>query len=386
MLAKANQLKDQIIAWRRDFHAHPELSFQEFRTAAKVAEIMTGFGYRVRTGVGKTGVVAEIGSGGPVLPIRADMDALPIHEQTGAEYASQNPGVMHACGHDAHVAIALGAAKLLAEEKFNGTVRFLFQPAEENEDEEGLSGAPRMIEDGAIEGVDAVIALHVDAHTPPGMVTINDGAASAGADGFRITIKSSGGHGAAPELTTDPIFLSSHLILALHGIVSRRVNAFDPAVLTVGSIHAGHADNVIPAQVELGGTIRYMSQAVQETIHAEVEKALGIVEVMGGEAGLRIDKGYPPSYNQEKVVNLLRGVAVDLIGEENIHPPQRHMGAEDFGYFAQHTPGAMFFLGARIEPEDNHHSPTFDIDESCLPLGAAIFAESALRFFERGLD
>jgi amidohydrolase len=386
MLEKAQAIQDQIVAWRRDFHAHPELSFQEFRTAKEIAKIVSAFGYRVRSGVGKTGVVAEIGSGSPVLAIRADMDALPIHEQSGAEYASQTPGVMHACGHDAHVAIALGAAKLLAEEKFNGTVRFLFQPAEENEDEEGVSGAPRMIQDGAIEGVDAVIALHVDAHTPAGKVTLNDGAASAGADSFRIAIKSTGGHGAFPELTIDPIYLSGHLILALHGIVSRRLNAFDPAVLTVGSIHAGHADNVIPALVEIGGTIRYMSQDAQESIHTEVQKALGVVEALGGEVELRIDKGYPPSYNDERVVKFLHGVAKDLVGGQNIQPPKYHMGAEDFGYFMQHVPGAMLFLGASIEPEDNHHSPTFDIDESCLPLGAALFAEAALRFFNKGLD
>jgi amidohydrolase len=385
MLEQAQEIKHHLVAWRRDFHAHPELSFQEFRTAAKVAEILTALGYRVRTGVGKTGVVAEIGSGGPLLAIRADMDALPIDEQTGVEYVSQNPGVMHACGHDSHVAMALGAATLLAHEKFNGRVRFLFQPAEEDDDEAGLSGAPRMIQDGAIEGVDAVIALHVDPHTPAGMITVNDGSASAGADTFYITLKSKGGHGAHPEVTTDPIYLSGHLILALHGIVSRRVNAFEPAVLSIGSIHAGNADNVIPARVDLSGTIRYMSEAVQQTIHAEVEKALGIVIALGGEYELRIDKGYPPSYNDDRVVRFLHGVAKDLVGEKNIHPPQRTMGAEDFGYFMQHAPGAMFFLGTRIEPEDRLHSPTFNLDENALPLGSAMFAEAALRFFRAGL-
>ena len=166
MLDKAHEIKHHLVAWRRDFHEHPELSFQEFRTAARVAEIMQALGYRVRTGVGKTGVVAEIGEGGPVIAIRADMDALPIYEQTGVSYASQNEGVMHACGHDSHTSMALGAATLLAQEKFKGTVRFLFQPAEADDDDEGFSGAQRMIQDGAIDGVDAVIALHVDTHSP----------------------------------------------------------------------------------------------------------------------------------------------------------------------------------------------------------------------------
>jgi len=385
MLEKAQEIKHHLVAWRRDFHTHPELAFQEFRTAAKVAEIMTALGYRVRSGVGKTGVVAEIGSGGPVLAIRADMDALPILEQTGVPYASRNPGVMHACGHDSHTSMALGAATLLAHEKFNGMVRFLFQPAEEDDDEEGLSGAPRMIQDGAIDGADAVIALHVDTQTPAGTLIINDGSASAGADSFYITLKTTGGHGAHPETTVDPILLSGHLILALNAIVSRRVNAFEPAVLSIGSIHAGSAANIIPARVEITGTIRYMSEEVQKTMHAELRKALGLIKALGGDYDLRIDVGYPPSYNDDRVVKFLRGVATEMIGEKNILPPQRTMGAEDFGYFMKHAPGAMFFLGTRIEPEDRLHSPTFNLDEDALPLGTAMFAESALKFMREGL-
>lgn len=386
MLEKAHEIDHLLIAWRRDFHAHPELSFQEFRTAAKVAEVLTALGYRVRTGVGKTGVVAEIGSGGPLLAIRADMDALPIEEQTGVSYASQNPGVMHACGHDAHTAMALGAATLLARETFQGTLRFLFQPAEEDDDDEGLSGAPRMIEDGAMDGVNAILALHVDPQTPVGQVVINDGPASAGVDSFSITVKSSGGHGAYPDQTIDPIFLSGHLILALHGIVSRRVNAFEPAVISIGSIHAGSASNVIPTRVEISGTIRYMSQAVQQIIHAEIEKTLGVVRALGGEAELSISTGYPPGYNHDRAVRFLHSVTSDLIGAENILPPVRHMGAEDFAYFAKLVPGAMFFLGTQIGAGDQLHSPTVNIDERALPLGTALFVEAALRFFRAGLD
>jgi len=385
MLEKAQEIKHHLVAWRRDFHTHPELSFQEFRTAAKVAEILTALGYRVRTGVGKTGVVAEIGSGGPVFAIRADMDALPIKEQTGVEYASRNPGVMHACGHDSHTTMALGAATLLAHEKFAGTVRFIFQPAEENEDEQGLSGAPRMIQDGAIDGVDSIVALHVDPHIPAGTLVVSEDCTAAGADTFTITIKSRGGHGAHPDATIDPIFLSGHLILALNGIVSRRVNAFEPAVLTVGAIHAGNASNVIPTRVELSGTIRYMSDEVQKIIHAEVEKAVNVVRALGGECDLRIDVGYPPGRNNGRVVKFLHRIASEMAGAENLREPQRTMGAEDFGYFMRRAPGAMFLLGVRLDPEDFLHSPTFNLDENALPLGSAMFAEAALRFFRDGL-
>lgn len=385
MLEKAHEIEHHLVAWRRDFHAHPELAFHEFRTAAKVADVLTALGYRVRSGVGKTGVVAEIGSGGPVLAIRADMDALPITEQTGLPYASQNPGIMHACGHDSHTAMALGAATLLAHEKFPGTVRFLFQPAEEDDDEEGLSGAPRMIEDGAMDGVDAIFALHVDPQTPVGGVVISDGATSAGVDTFFITLKSAGGHGAYPDQTIDPIYLSGHLILALHGIVSRRIDAFEPAVISIGSIHAGNADNVIPSRVKISGTIRYMSSSVQKIIHAEIEKTLGIVRSLGGDYDFQIVTGYPPGFNDTRAVKFLHEVAVNLIGAENLHPSQQHMGAEDFSYFLKHAPGAMFLLGTRMEVEDQLHSPTFDLDERAMPLGAGLFAEAALRFLRDGL-
>lgn len=385
MLEKATEIKHHLIAWRRDFHQHPELSFQEFRTAAKIETILTALGYRVRSGVGKTGVVAEIGSSGPVIAVRADMDALPIQEDTGVTYCSQNPGVMHACGHDSHIAMALGTATLLAGEKFDGTVRFIFQPAEEDDDEEGFSGAQRMIEDGVIEGVDAIIALHVDPHTPAGHIIVNDGSASAGVDTFYITIQASGGHGAHPHTTIDPIYLTGHVILALNGIVSRRIDPFAQAVVSLGSVHAGQATNVIPSKVELSGTLRYMSAEVQEIIHQEIDKSLQIVRVLGGDYTLRIDKGYPPSYNDDQIADFLRSIATEMVGAEKISPPYRTMGAEDFGYFMQHVPGAMFFLGVRVEPENRLHSPTFNLDENILPVGTAMFAEAALRFLRQGL-
>ncbi|MCS7282126.1 MAG: amidohydrolase [Anaerolineae bacterium] len=386
VLSRAQTLYDQLVSWRRDFHMYPELGFQETRTAAKVAAVLASLGYRVRTGVGRTGVVAERGEGRPVVALRADMDALPIQETNDVPYASRIPGVMHACGHDAHTAIALGVAALLAEEAFPGTVRFLFQPAEELQDEEGLSGAQRMIQDGAMEGVDFILALHVDPSIPAGDIRLETGPASAGVDTFYATIVGRGGHGASPHKTVDPIYLAGHVILALHGIVSRRIQPTAPAVVTIGTIHGGTVDNVIPETVELRGTIRYKDPAVQEQIHTEIERALGIARTLGGDYRLRIEKGYPPMVNDAGVVNLLRAVATDLLGPEHIRPPEAGMGAEDFGYFSALAPGAMLDLGCR--PEDGErpaHSPRFDIDERCLPVGAAILAEAALRLL-RGAD
>lgn len=386
MLSRAQTLYDQLVAWRRDFHMHPELGFRETRTAAKAAEVLTSLGYRVRTGVGRTGVVADRGEGHPVVAIRADMDALPIQEANDVPYASRVPGVMHACGHDAHTAIALGVATLLAGESFPGTVRFLFQPAEEIQDEEGYSGAQRMIQDGAMEGVDFVLALHVDPSIPAGDVRLEVGPASAGVDTFYVTLIGKGGHGASPHKTVDPIYIAGHVILALHGIVSRRIQPTAPAVVSIGAVHGGDADNVIPETVELRGTIRYKDPAVQEQIHAEIERALGVARALGGDYQLRIEKGYPPMVNDAGVVDLLRAVVTDLLGAEHIRPPEAGMGAEDFGYFSALAPGAMFDLGCRPGKEERPaHSPRFDIDERCLPVGAAILAEAALRLL-RGTD
>jgi amidohydrolase len=387
MLKRATELQDKLIDYRHDFHKFPEVGFHEYRTSAKVADVLDSLGCHVRRNVGKTGIIGELGQGLPIVAIRADMDALPLQEDNQTEYASQNPGVMHACGHDAHTAILLGVAELLSkEENFTGTVRFLFQPAEEVSDNEGLSGAQRMIPDGAMEGgVGMVIALHVSAHVPVGQVQIGSGPSSGGVDTFRASIIGLGGHGARPHETVDPIYLSAYVILALNGIVSRRLNPYDPAVVSIGSIHAGSAENVIPDRVEMLGTIRYTQHRVQEQIHKEIKKAFKVAKSLGGDYSLKFEIGTPPMINDEKVVNLIKQTAIEMIGSENVLLPQEGLGAEDFGCFSELSPGAMFYLGSKVEGDEReHHNSRFDVNDQCLPYGVAILAETALRFLRKG--
>ncbi len=381
---KAKAQAAQLSEWRRAIHRRPELGFQEQHTAALASQILAGLGGRVRTGVGKTGVVADFGSRRPLIAIRADMDALPVTEANVCDYASQNPGLMHACGHDSHVAMACGAARLLTESGFPGSLRVLIQPSEEMNDSEGLSGAPRMIADGAMEGVDKIIALHVEPDTPVGGIRVAAGPFSGGVDSFFATITGTGGHGAAPHTTIDPIHIAAHVILALNAIVSRRLDPFAPAVVSLGSIHAGQAENVIPAQVEINGTIRYMQKAVQAAIHAEIRRAFEISRVFGGDYALKIEVGVPPMLNDAGVVDTIIAAAHALLGPDALLPPQDGLGAEDFGCFSEAAPGAMFSLGCALPGEARHlHSPVFDIDEACLPVGAALLAETALRLMNQ---
>ncbi len=388
MLDKAKALTSELIRLRRDIHRHPELGFQEFRTAKLVADTLQEIGnIAVRTGVGKTGVVGDLGDGhGPTIAIRADMDALPIIEQTGAEYASVNAGVMHACGHDAHTAILLGVAHLLkdslANDGWQGNVRFIFQPSEEDEDDEGQSGAPRMIADGAMAGVDAVIALHVDSTQPRGVVKVVSGWCSAAVDTFEAWLTARGGHGAYPHQAGDPIWMLGPVLMALHGIVARRIDPMKSAVVSLGEVHAGTASNVIPPEVYLHGTLRSFDPQVREQLMAEVERALGVVRPLGGDFRVKFQRGYPAGWNDPTVSNWLAKVSEELVGSAGIRPEPMGMGAEDFAYMSQLVPGAMIMVGAGIDDgvERPHHTNIFDIDEQVLPLGAAILAETARRF------
>lgn len=387
MLERANALQDELIRLRRDIHAHPELGFQEFRTAALVADTLQELGLAVKTGVGRTGVVAEIGSGsGPTIAIRADMDALPILERNEVDYCSQNKGVMHACGHDSHTAMLLGAAHLLkqslAEERWQGKVRLLFQPSEEAFDTDGISGATAMIEDGALADVAAVIALHVASHRPAGEIYFNDGYALANVDSFEARLYGDGGHGAYPHQGSDPLYMLSAILPVLYGIPSRRIDPLRPCVLSLGEIRGGAAPNVIPNQVYIQGTIRSHHPEVRTQLWQDLERALQISEKMGGRYELQIHKGYPALYNDSEVNDWMRQVAREVARETAVQEVEFGMGAEDFAYMTQKAKGAMFMLGAAIDDglTRHHHTDIFDIDERVLPLGAAILAETARRF------
>lgn len=385
MLKQSHAISEELIEWRRDFHQHPEIGFDLHRTSKIVAEELERMGYRVRRGVGKTGVVAEIGEGGKVVAIRADMDALPILEQNEYEYASKTPGAMHACGHDAHTAMALGAALLLSKEKLPGRVRFLFQPCEETTDEENKSGAQRMAAEGAMEGVDFVIAQHVDPAQPVGTIGINAGPCSGGVDNWYGVITGKGGHGAHPNQTVDPFHLLAHVILGLNGIVSRRLDPFEPAVVSIGMINGGLTENVIPDVVKLGGTLRYANPDIHEQLREEIRRAFDIAKAMGGDYELRFEYGGPPMVNDKMVSDVIEATAGEMLGENNVHEIGKTLGAEDFGVFLDLAPGAMFTLGTQKKGHEEYklHHPKFDLDERALPIGAAMLAETAKRFLGR---
>ena len=382
MIKQAHAISEDLIEWRRDFHMHPEIAFDLHRTAGIVADELEKMGYRVKRGVGKTGVVAEIGEGGKLVAIRADMDALPIFEQNETDYISQNQGKMHACGHDSHTAMALGAAKILSQEKLNGRVRFLFQPCEETADEEGKSGAQRMYAEGATEGVDFVIAQHVDPSHPVGTITINEGPSGGGVTSWSATIYGKGGHGAEPYVSNDPFVMLAHVITGINSVVSRRLDPFEPAVISIGAVNGGFAENVIPDKIEMIGTIRFTSLDIEKKIREELTKVFEIVKVLGGDYKLNFLFGGMPIINDKFVSDTIASVGKELLGEGSVLPMDKTLGAEDFPEFLRDAPGAMYMLGVRIEdrPLYELHHPKFDLDERALPIGTAILAETAKRF------
>jgi amidohydrolase len=384
---RAFALQEQLRTWRRYLHQHPELAFQEEKTARYVADVLAGLGWRVREHVGRTGVVGEMGAGEPIVALRADMDALPIQEQNDVPYASTVPGVMHACGHDAHVAWLLGAATLLtAAPPARGRVRLLFQPSEENRDAENKSGAQRMIEDGAMTGVEAVFGLHVDARLDPGRLHTRPGPFMAAVDPFDGTVRGVAAHGAYPHEGVDPIAITAQVLNALYAIPSRRISPLEPCVVTVGSVHGGTANNVIPGEVVLTGTIRSFSPQVRQALWTEVRRAFALAETLGGNVVLKVEEGYPILENAPEMVALLREVASEVPGVESVEA-ELETGSEDFALLLQAAGrgGAFAWLGGAIAGDvRTHHHPRFDIDERCLPLGAAILAGVAWRYLASG--
>ena len=386
MLLRARELHERIRALRHEIHRHPELAYQEHRTAALVADTLRSLGLHVQTGVARTGVIGTLDGGeGPTVALRADMDALPIQEQNDVPYASQVPGVMHACGHDAHTAMLLGAAMLLAENPPPGRVRFLFQPSEEGPDEEGKSGGKRFVEAGVMEGVDAVFGLHVSTEYPVGSIAVRPGPLMAAADLFEVEIMGKGCHGAYPHKGTDTILLAAHVILALQQIVARRVNPVESSVVTVGAIEAGRKHNTIPEKALLKGTTRAFDPDVRQQILDELERACSIARALGGDFRLTIVEGFPPTANDPEMTTFVQKVASDLLGPEKVLEAEPRMGAEDFSFLAREAPGCYWLLGVLTpgQPERRGHSPTFDINENALPVGAALLAEVAWRYLRQ---
>ena len=389
MLQRAQMLSEILSALRRQAHRYPELAFQEHRTAQLVARRLAELGIASRTGVAKTGVVADLapaGVSGPTIALRADMDALPIQEENEVPYASQVPGVMHACGHDVHVACLLGAAQLLAEEaaasRLPGRVRFLFQPSEEDWDDEALSGGMRMVREGVMDGVDAVAGLHVWTDLPVGAIGMRVGAMSAHPDKFALVIKGQEAHGAYPQRGVDAIVLAAQVVNVLQAVVSRRLDPTRGKVLTVGTIHGGTKENILAGEVRMTGTLRTFEPETREALVAEMERACGVARALGGDFELTIIPGYDAVINDPTMTELVRQVGGDLLGEQNVTESPLEMGGEDFSYFAQKAPGCFFWLGGALpgEPTRLHHHPRFDVDERCLPVGAALLAEIAIRY------
>jgi amidohydrolase len=381
-----------VIADRRWLHENPELGFKEFKTAEFVRQRLETLGVEdVQTGIAVTGVTGVIrgtadGPGRNVL-IRADMDALPIHEENDVEYKSQTDGVMHACGHDAHTAIQLAVARLLMErrDQFSGTVKVLFQPSEE----QGTGGAKPMIEAGVLNDppIDAVFGLHMAAEIPVGKIEVAPGGVGAAADSFKIRVQGRGGHGASPHQTVDPVAIGVQIAAALQTIVSRNADPMGQLVVSVCNFHAGHADNVIPDTAELGGTVRTFTPEMRDLAEERVKDiATGIAAAMSGEAIITYKRGYPATINDPEMAELVREAATQVVGEENVAVGEPMMGAEDFSYFLIEKPGAFFNVGHRNEERGitwPHHHPRFDVDEEALGHGVATMLQTVLNYLSR---
>lgn len=373
-------IEEDIIATRRHIHQRPELAFEEYETAKLIAERLTAMGMEAATEVGKTGVVGLLhgASEGKCVALRADMDGLPIQETGDLPFKSQNDGVMHACGHDGHMAMLLGAAKVLSgmRDRLHGSVKFIFQPAEE-----GGGGARFMIEDGALENpkVDEIYGIHLWNYQPYGTVGVKEGPILAAADVFTITVKGKGGHGALPHMTVDAIVAASHLVTALQTIVSRSINPLESAVVTVGKISGGHNFNVIADEVTLDGTVRAYAEENRQTIIRRMKEIIdGVVIAFGAQIELDYREGYPLTVNHADQVEKVNAAAEKIIGN-GVQFPYRSMGGEDFSFYLKEVPGCFFFVGSA--PQDweplsvPHHCSHFDIDERALLVGSSIWVE-----------
>jgi amidohydrolase len=383
---EAERVFREVVAIRRDFHCYPELSFEELRTSEKIASKLQDIGLEVKKNIATTGVVGLLrgSTDGPTIGLRADMDALPIIEKTNLPFASSNHGVMHACGHDGHMAMALGAAMVLAKmrERLRGNIKFIFQPAEE-----GYAGAKYMIEEGVLDDeprINAAFALHLDPLSAAGTLGIREGPMMACADIFTITIIGRGGHGAVPQLSIDPIFVSGHIITALQGIASRKISALDSVVLSICRIHAGESMSVIPDTVEMGGTVRLFDPRIREAIPSMMEEVIrGVTSAFGAKYSFDYIRGWPATINDAAFTKLVESAVQHILGHDRVHHIAKPaMPSEDFSFFLEKVPGAFALLGAKPAGKEAvpPHNPAFDIDENALKAGVMINAAVALRY------
>ncbi len=382
-LKKAENLAPRLVELRRDIHRYPELGFEEFKTSKLVCQYLDHLGIPYRNGVATTGIVAEIGEGKPVIALRADMDALPILERTGLSFASEVPGKMHACGHDAHTAALVGAAMLLNDMQLSpGTVRLIFQPSEESADEDGKSGADRMVEAGAMNDVDAVVGLHNVVDNPPGTILVSPGPILAATDMFEITIHGRASHGAYPHRGVDAIVLAAQVVNAIQSIVARQIDPMEAGVVTVGTITGGRKANIIAEQVELTGTMRSFDAGVRQRLLKGLIEACGLARWQGGDYELVMSKGHPATINDPEMTDLVIKVAegFDFTVEEEKPSPV----SEDFSLLSSLAPGVYFLIGAALDdgrPMRYAHNAEFDLDdERFLPIASTMLAELARHY------
>jgi amidohydrolase len=375
-------LQADMIALRRELHQQPELAYAETKTAARVAALLERAGLDVRTGVGGTGVLASTrGHSGPAVLLRADMDGLPIQEDSSAPYASRVPGQMHACGHDGHVAMAVTAARALIGRGLAGTVRVLFQPAEEGE-----GGAQAVIRDGGLDGVDVVMGVHLWNELPVGTLGVKSGPLMAAVDRLRIVVHGRGGHGGKPHRAADPIVGAAQVVVALQTIVAREVSPVEPAVVTIGAVHGGKAFNVIPDEVVLTGTIRTFDAALRRTMPERIARvAGGVAQALQCRAEVEVKEGNPPVLNDPAVAEIARRAAERVVGADKVVRPEPTMGGEDMAVYFERVPGCFVFVGSSNAArglDQPHHSPRFDFDEDALAIGCEFLlaaAEEAIR-------
>ncbi len=383
-IVEAESLFEQLVGWRRDFHQHPELGFEETRTGRIIAAHLQELGMEVQAGVGQTGVVATLEgpAPGPTVMLRFDMDALPVEEGNELPFRSRYPGRMHACGHDGHMAIGLGVATLLArhQERLAGRVKFVFQPAEE-----GLGGAFAMIADGVLENPrpDMALALHLWNHIPYGQVRVTPGPTMASSSIFSLTVHGKGGHGAAPHKANDPVLAAAHIVTALQSIVSRNIDPLNSVVVTIGEFSAGTTFNVIPETAVLKGTVRSYDSETHRLIYRRIlEMAKNMATAFGCQASMETVAIVPAVVNDEAVTGVVRQAAARVVGETNVIAG-RDMASEDMGHFLEEIPGCYFFVGSAGETEElryPHHHPRFNFDERALPVGVATMATAAAAY------